>query len=588
MGFISDYKKSLFVNTKPLIGHAKKDLVRHFKIDANIPFDKSKHWAIYDFKNKKVMKREINSISIMADFQENYYTDENNKTINIDIASYIEKNQTKLMIDCELPEDKSILAIFDDTKYTKEDEDYLWYNLFHTHIQGKIYEKRKEEIDFISYKLVPKMHWVWFRKPGAYISERIIRRSSSWLDLNPEIQFHLWTDLENEEEAIDFFTGDLISLDITSVENKEIEDKTEALALRLAYMKRLIIHYKNETWDLAKEFCEENSNITKDKEESLWEIYQDILNNKTDKSAMIFKTDIIRCMILHQQGGWYSDYNDTYCFIPLKYVINQEKRDLIYLGCDIYSNHNNYIMYSPKYHTKWLEITSKIVSGGVNTYKLLKINDTDFLESVRIILTSFIKGCLSEQCKNNFIDTCIDKIGIWLKLYDTKIDQLIAKHNLNLTQSYHFTPNEILLMLRYIFVYRKSDSVMSKRLCYELEQCRSLNKNRMGKYILRRKDEEWNREYLWKECLEEIKELNGDSFSDTVIMNTILFVNMAKLLQTTNMGAFFHNKPELSKYVYALPHCYVMGCFSFLTALGHIGDGTSAGGDIYEYNPEAI
>jgi hypothetical protein len=572
MGFISEYKKSLFVNTKPLIGHAKKDLVRHFKIESKIPFDKSAHWIIYDFKNKKVMKRDINGLNTMMDFQENTYKDENDIDIGFDVASHIEKYQSDLMISCELPENKSILAIFDDTKYTKEDYDYLWYNLFHTHIRGKIYEKTKEEIDSISYKLIPKMNWVWFRKPGAYISERIIRRSSSWIELNPEIEFHLWTDLKNEQEAIDFFTGDVTD--------------SETLLSRQEYMKKLIIHYKEDTWGVAKEFCEENSTILKG--ENLWEIYEEILNNKTDKSSMIFKTDIIRCMILHQKGGWYSDYNDTYCFIPLKYVINQDKRDLIYLGCDIYSNHNNYIMYSPKYHDKWLDLTSQIVKGGVNTYKILKIKDDEFTNVIRAIMSSFIKGCLSDNCKDNFLDTCIDKIAVWLKLYDSKIDETIAKHNINLPHSFHFTPNEILLMIRYIFVYRDPNTILSKRICYELEQCASLNKNRLGKYILRRKDENWDKTYLWKESLEEMEKVKDTPFENSTIMNTILFVNMAKLLQTTNMGAYFHGKKELEKYVYALPHCYVMGCFSFLTALGHIGDGTSAGGDIYEYNLEAI
>jgi mannosyltransferase OCH1-like enzyme len=200
------------------------------------------------------------------------------------------------------------------------------------------------------------MNWIWFRKHGAYLSDRIVRRSSSWLDLNPGIQFHLWTDLENEEEAIDFFSG--------NIEDPELKSQREN------YRKRLIVHYRKETWDVAKEFCEENSTILKG--ENLWEIYREILDNKEDKAAMIFKTDILRCMILYQRGGWYSDYNDTFCFVPLKYVINQEKRDLIYLGCDIYSNHNNYIMYSPKYHSKWLDLTTQIVVGGVNTYKMLK------------------------------------------------------------------------------------------------------------------------------------------------------------------------------------------------------------------------
>ncbi len=579
MGILSDYKRSLFINTKPLIGHAKKDLVRHYKVGSRIPFNKSIHWIIYDFKNKKVMKRDINGLNTMMDFMENAYKDENNQVITFDIADYVSKHSTNLMIECQLPEEKSILAIFDDGIYTKDDEDYIWYNLFHTHIRGKIYEKTKEEINSVSYKLVPTMNWIWFRKPGAYISDRIIRRSSSWLDLNPDIQFHLWTDLENEEEAIDFFSGD-------------IED-SELKALRENYRKRLIVHYKQETWNVAKEFCNENSQILKG--ENLWEIYKEILDNKEDKAAMIFKTDILRCMILYQRGGWYSDYNDTFCFVPLKYVINQEKRDLLYLGCDIYSNHNNYIMYSPKYHSKWLDLTTQIVVGGVNTYKMLKINDSEFISNIRLILDSFIKTCLSPlnddgvfPLKDNFLTDCMEKLGVWLKIYDTKIDELIATHNLNLPHSFHFTPNELLLLIRYMFSNHNSSSVVAKRISYELDQGQSLNKDRRGKYVLRWKNQTWDKTYLWAECIQELHSLKDAPFSDKTIMNTTLFTNMKKLLYTTNMGAYFHDKPELAKYVYALPHCYVMGCFSFLTALGHIGDGTSAGGDIYDYNPEAI
>lgn len=564
MGIISDYKRSLFVNTKPLIGHAKKDLVRHYQIKSKIPFNPKLHWVIYDFRNKKVMKKDLNVPTFAIDFQENTYKNENNEDITFDVEKHIQNNSSDIMIECQLPEEKSILAIFDDTKYTPEDEDYIWYNLFHTHIRGKIYEKTKEEIDNLRYKLIPEMHWIWFRKPETYLSERIVRRSSSWLDLNPEIKFHLWTDLINEDEAIDFFsksdpTGD--------------------------YRKRIIIHYKEETWNIAKEFCEENFQILKG--ENLWDVYKGILDNKVDKSAMIFKTDILRCMILHQRGGWYSDYNDTFCFIPLKYVINQEKRDLIYLGCDIYSNQNNYIMYSPQYNTKWLELTSEIVRGGINTYKMLVFDDKEFLDNIRIILNSFVKSCL-ETVKDNFLEDCVSKLNIWLRIYDTKIDEFISRYNLNLKHSFHFTANELLLLIRYMFSNHNPNSSVAKRISYEIDNAQSLNKNRMNKFVLRWKPQTWDKTYLWNECLTELQELQDIPFSNKTIMNTVLFTNMKKLLYTTNMGAYFHGKKELEKYIYSIPHCYVMGCFSFLTALGHIGDGTSAGGDIYDYNPEAI
>jgi hypothetical protein len=572
MSIVSEYKKALFNTTDVLISRSNKNGIFPYKISSHIPFNKEKHWVIYDFKNEKVMRRTIDKLSVMEDFQENTYKNENNEEITFDIPSYIAKNSSSVMIECNLPEGRGLLAIFDDTRYTLEDYDYIWYNLFHTYIQGKIYEKSKEYINSITYKLIPKMHWVWFRKPGAYITERIIRRSKSWLELNPEIQFHLWTNMKNEDEIMDFLTGNITDLEIKE-ERKE-------------YRKRINIHCIEDTYKISKEFCDENSSILKN--DNLCELFREILDDTTYSSSMIFKTDILRCMILHQLGGWYTDFNDTYCFVPLKYIVNQDRRNLIYNGCDMYTKQNNYIMYSSDYNTTWLEITTQIIQRGTDTYKLLKISDEDFLNSIKIIVSSFCSSCLENQSNQSFLESVTSKIAVWLNIYDKKIDELIAKYNLNIPHSFHFIPNELLLLIRYLFSNHNSTSSVADRISYELSYAQSLNKNRMRKYVLRWKNNTWDKTYKWDECIKELNELKDAPFSDKLIMNTTIFTNIQKLLYITNMGAYFQDRKDLSKQLYNIPHCLIMESFSFMTALGHIGDGTSVGGDIYTYSSDSI
>jgi hypothetical protein len=573
MGIFSTYKKYFFENTAPLRTIKGEDLVRHYKIQPHIPYNSKIHWILYDFKNEKIYKRDISGMNTMMDFAENTYKDENGNDIDFIISEYIEKNSSNLMTEVMLPENKAILAIFKDTNNEENiisNEDYIWYNIYHTFIQGKICHKTKEYISDIKYNLIPELNWIWFRKSkDAYLTKRIVKRASSWIDLNPEITFHLWTNLENEAEVIDFFS----------------QADPEG-----TFRSRIIVHCKNETLNIAKEFCEENFQILKN--ENLWSLYEEILTNNNDKASMIFKTDILRCMILYMKGGWYADFNDTYGFTSLKYILNPEKRNMIYLGCDIVDRQNNYIMYSPKYNSKWLELTSQIVKGGCNVYKIIKFKDVNFIDSVRKILKTFKDTCLENNPKESIIERIIPKLNIMISIYNVKVAEMIEKYKLEIPYSFSFNFNEILLLFKYIFKAHSSfpishtNSSLSDRISYELENSTTLSKNRKGEMTHRFKN--FDKEHLWKETLEELQSINIEDISDTTIINNIIFVNMEKLLKICNMGTYYHNSPENRKFIYNIPHCYVLGAYTFLTALGHIGDGTSCGGDICVYNDDAI
>lgn len=73
--------------------------------------------------------------------------------------------------------------------------------------------------------------------------------------------------------------------------------------------------------------------------------------------------------------------------------------------------------------------------------------------------------------------------------------------------------------------------------------------------------------------------------SSNTIYNLLFEISIRSLLNLVNIGTYFQRN---NANVYQIPNCYVYDSFTFLTVLGHIGDGSCCGNSVYEYNEKSI
>ena len=280
----TDVRKRLFGYTEEFTKRSvfQTNPIRPYRIANTIEYDPKMHWVVYDFVNGKVYKKLRDRMYLMFDVVTNIYRDSDGNPGPEDMEKYITDvaKETGVMLECTL-ETKSILAIFDKS-FTAEDVDRMVYCVYHTLLHGDIRTATAAEIAACEYRLIPTMNWVWFRRPGAYLSPHIPKRAQSWITQNPEFQFHLWTDLVGPEDLADFF--------------RDIPNSGE-------FLSKITVHFREELWGLAREFCETHG--------VSWSDYQWMLNIYDDLHSIVFKTDSIRAVILSMRGGWYSDFNDT-------------------------------------------------------------------------------------------------------------------------------------------------------------------------------------------------------------------------------------------------------------------------------------
>lgn len=217
----------------------------------------------------------------------------------------------------------------------KEIYTYLFYNMYvNYHLK---YRKRVLWKDIQAQRCPnPIMHWVWFRKPNAKLSAHILKRVQTWLDENPDVTFQLWTNLKDSVELEDF------------ISNLDKEHKA---------LFGTVIHVK---------FAEEMLRVVPD---NLKHIF-----TSDDPKDMILKTDAFRILVLQKYGGFYSDFNDTLCFVPLRLLFHDSKPDCMF-GAENYKQLiNNYFMYTPPNHPFFQRCVSQILNHIPNIYNFIHSN----------------------------------------------------------------------------------------------------------------------------------------------------------------------------------------------------------------------
>lgn len=210
-----------------------------------------------------------------------------------------------------------------------------------------------------------QIHWVWFRKlPTWRLTNEIVTRTASWIALNPDFQFHLWTSLTDEAELADFIA------DLTP-ENR-------------AYFDRINVHYRDDFRQTVFSWLHENVNAdTQQTFELIW--------NSTETQDIVMKTDYSRNIILAVHGGIYTDFNDLVCLSPIEPVLAAHAGG--FAGCsDAFGSRHfsNYFMYAAAGNAEWNDIVRRCSETAQSIYRI--IHDDALLERAKSVIERLIAG----------------------------------------------------------------------------------------------------------------------------------------------------------------------------------------------------
>jgi hypothetical protein len=171
------------------------------------------------------------------------------------------------------------------------------------------------------------VNWVWFRRAGYKLTQEIIERATSWIVVNPDCRFHLWTDIPNQEELDDFLS--LLKPD-----------------WRERFVNKVTIHMRDETNAIVETVLTELE--SEETAESIALLRSEFAC--LERQARVYKTDFARLFILYKRGGIYADFNDLLCLAPMRdlMAIYGTEKPLGVTDLADLNHASNYFMYSPK------------------------------------------------------------------------------------------------------------------------------------------------------------------------------------------------------------------------------------------------
>lgn len=215
-----------------------------------------------------------------------------------------------------------------------------------------------------------QVHWVWFRKTPAWrLTEEIVLRAASWIELNPGYQFHLWTNLIDAVECTDFL-ADLP----TPVRERYFSPTGD----------KIQVHYSNEfretifTW-----LATHASPAVQEQFTAVWD--------STERQDIVMKTDYTRNILLAVHGGIYADFNDLLCLAPIEPLLAVHAGRFVGV-CDNTTpqSASNYFMYAARGNPEWNEIVVRCTETLPEVRET--IYDVDALQLARQLLQQAQEG----------------------------------------------------------------------------------------------------------------------------------------------------------------------------------------------------
>jgi hypothetical protein len=426
-----------------------------------------------------------------------------------------------------------ILFIFEKKYYDiiqpKYRDIWLIYNIYSTHYLKTQQIYKLFEIDHKINDLDKNtfnIHWIWFRKPNFKLPNAIMKRAISWICMNPQFKFNLWTDLQDYNELLDFIS--------------ELDDIYKELFLK----EKIKVVYHKDVLKFINNFMR--------KQGKNYGLLIDIFNRKK-KHEIIYKTDYLRYMILYELGGIYTDFNDCVCLYPMTLFLTFYENDFIF-GRDSAESHkefdyNNYFIYTKKGNKELLDFMIKSLDNleqltlFINDNALIKKSIDLFLN----IMTDIKNGEFNlEKYKNEYLKAFLGTIYMKPEFKDFIIIE-IKKRNIT---------NDIFLKyLEYVKDYEENipDIIESY-----------LKTGKINKYDLD------------LDLITNFFNYNYENNLDELIfINTGIFLNV--IISTTNLPFFIHRTNKTN--VKSIDNCYMLKYMTYLSFIGHLYDSTSFGVD---------
>jgi mannosyltransferase OCH1-like enzyme len=408
--------------------------------------------------------------------------------------------------------------------------DWLIYNIYMAHYFNnkkivRIYDIEKKKT--LVSKTNKVIHWIWFRKEGYKLHSLIMRRAYSWIALNPDFIFYLWTDMKDENELKDFIS--------------ELQQEYQELFLT----KKINVVFYYQLVTLVKSFFKKNDIGNT----ALVDMF-----TKKNKYEIIYKTDYIRYIILYEFGGIYTDFNDCICLYPMTLFLTMYENDFIF-GRDSNEEHrkydyNNYFIYTKKSNPNLLEYT-------VNSLKLLPklnkfITDLTLIQSqikLFIMIMTQIKlrnitTAEIEKLKKHYIEDFLKITYLDIEFKDNIIVNLKNKNMAMLVLSNY---------LDYVKDYEENISdIIAEMNSGNITQKESLD----------------------IELLEKFLNYNFETnTADLISINTGIYLDL--ITSITNIPFYVYKYYKTT--VKTLNNCYLLKYMCYLSFVGHLYDNTSFG-----------
>lgn len=406
------------------------------------------------------------------------------------------------------------------------------------------------------------IHWIWYRKKNSKFSKVCGYRVYTWIRMNPELSPILWTDMENESEFEDFISD----------QEQYIKDS----------FKKIKVMYKHELINFINNIYNSDFNIPKNDLLKLFDRWQ--------PEDMMVKTDVVRTLILYHFGGFYSDFNDTICFIPLRYVF-QNLNQLI-IGSDTNKwDANNYFMYSPKGNEELLKIIKvqlANISNVLNFHReaskickqVLIRSNYEFMAYISKlhgkfipinVLCFFLKEHTLHAIANSLKDSGISKNLIEILICHPEMFRKILQiHIWTLRQiiDNNLVLNCLIEKLDNFCQILENSYCNTTNVTHSTTNCYFLDKDVIVEYTNEFTSSDI---LLFKKLSTNIKDFNKYFANNT--QHVCMKYTNAGIIANTE-GVKFHCHENM----------YILRTFSLISAVCHIGTGSAAGDDskIYE------
>lgn len=216
----------------------------------------------------------------------------------------------------------------------------------------------------INQKLQKKVNFIWFFYNNYKLNNESIQCAISWLTNNPAYEFHLWTNLSDQDKYNE-------AINDLSDQNKNIISKIN-------------VHYYDEYKELTGKYIEN------------MQIQSDFLKNKLyspNKDDVVYITDVLRLILLYEYGDIYADFNDCFSNGNMDILFDIYDANRIIVGNEQLFRSNNFIICCKKGNKTMLTFINKILND-IAKFEIM-VNDDE--------LHTFIINYINNPNKRKFL-----------------------------------------------------------------------------------------------------------------------------------------------------------------------------------------